>query len=700
MRRPWRRLGAPLAALLLARQGGVAAVQGVQGRFTSQLEPTRRADLTKEVVGESRLVALRPHRPEDVQPEDAALLQLFMELSRNGSRPSSSASPAASAAVAGANGTAPLARRLSPTAVAWDLSALEELLRSAALYDQVRALEQQSAQSASALREIAAVSANRTGRLMEAMAGQSARLVAELRALEQQGGGGQAARWRLPHEHVAARRPAPHGASLAKLARAVQDGELWSRPGGPAGGLVVEQPGGVEVAVPGDEILGTLRLAAVLAGTVIVAAMALLTTNRKSLSMAVYRKSGPRWDNSVAVASQHLAAHSHGPTDGKALGVWDTTVATFSCIIGTGLLAMPYAFSLAGMIAAPVTVFFVACSAYTAYLLSRSLNSLGHFSLGLLVESAFGRKAKGAINTFLIVELWGYVLSTLVCLAMNVAQVLEGLDMSVAVGLSAFAVYGLSFVPARLLTRVSVVSNMVFIACCCLFILTGLLLPKKAPSSDIHFVKPYGLFSAAGILVFSPAGHSFYPSLMERMEEPKKFPECLAKAYAAASVVYLSVAVAGYYLFGNAAQPSAVRNIGSDLNLVPLEGLYWMSPLAALGMVIKLLALTTLCLTTFTNTVKGVVAGHLKASPQTVEALATPGALIVTAVVAMHFAHEMAILLNLLGSVFCMNIAFVVPVLCHWKLSTDSIGCLRRLGFIGLVFMGGSLAVLGLLTSL
>jgi len=45
------------------------------------------------------------------------------------------------------------------------------------------------------------------------------------------------------------------------------------------------------------------------------------------------------------------------------------------------------------------------------------------------------------------------------------------------------------------------------------------------------------------------------------MEEPEKFPICLRRSYTAACMLYLAVAVPGYYLFGNAVQPSAVGNI-------------------------------------------------------------------------------------------------------------------------------------------
>ena len=62
------------------------------------------------------------------------------------------------------------------------------------------------------------------------------------------------------------------------------------------------------------------------------------------------------------------------------------------------------------------------------------------------------------------------------------------------------------------------------------FVATGLLLPSRAPSSEIQTVKPHGLLAACGILIFSPAGHSFYPQIMQQMEEPSKFPSCIKNA--------------------------------------------------------------------------------------------------------------------------------------------------------------------------
>merc|ERR1740121_1369601 len=317
-----------------------------------------------------------------------------------------------------------------------------------------------------------------------------------------------------------------------------------------------------------------------------------------------------------------------------------------------------------------------------------------------MVEEAFGRRARAAVSTFLIVELWGYLLSALVCGSMNVAQLLQGGSTCFVVGVFAFASYVLSFVPTQVMTRVNVFSNMFFILCCLMFIITGFMLPLRAPAEDVQLVKPAGLISAAGILVFSPAGHSFYPTLMEHMEDPAKFPLCARRAYAAACLLYLAVAATGYYLFGNAAQPSVVINIGSDLALAPLPGLGWMHGLAAAGMAAKMLALSTLTLTPLVSTLQNTLSGRIATKPAVVGRVASPCLLLVSATVAVRFAHEMATLLNLMGSVFCMNVAFVLPVLCYWKLSKQPLGVMRQLLLLGLVLAGSGFGVLGLISAL
>ena len=70
-----------------------------------------------------------------------------------------------------------------------------------------------------------------------------------------------------------------------------------------------------------------------------------------------------------------------------------------------------------------------------------------------------------------------------------------------------------------------------------------------------------------------------------------------------------------------------------------------------------------------------------------------------SAVCSAIFADEMATLINLIGSVLCMNIAFVMPTACYWQLAGESSSLFEKSRYAGLIFMGAVFAVLGLLSA-
>jgi len=284
-----------------------------------------------------------------------------------------------------------------------------------------------------------------------------------------------------------------------------------------------------------------------------------------------------------------------------------------------------------------------------------------------------------------------------VATALNLNMLVEEISVSSAIGLTVLVQFVLTRVPQKSLTQLNLICNVLFLLCCFMFILTGLLLPSKAPSSELRYVKPEGILAACGIIVFSPCGHSLYPSIMHRMERPEQYPICLRRAYLLACIAYVALAVPGYYLFGNAAQPSAVRNIGADLNLVALPNLGWMNSVAAFCMVMKMSGLQPLILTPLNSTIELMLEGK---APRAVTAtLIPPVVLTISAVVAMHFANQMATLLNIVGSIFCMSIAFILPVICYWKLQEKLPG-MQQVIFTGLILTGGTFASLGLMTAL
>lgn len=440
--------------------------------------------------------------------------------------------------------------------------------------------------------------------------------------------------------------------------------------------------------------VGVVRLAITLGGVCIVLVSGFLTASKKGLIAA----GQPRLLNSYVTS---------GPTDDDHSGTasaWDTKVSVFSCVVGTGVLALPYACKLCGYAALLILVVLGLCTTYTAHLMSWALTALAPQAerrgikprlrgWGFLAEAAFGQRCRSAVETFLVFELWSYLVSSMVCATINLNQLVEDIGTPTALGLTVVIVFALTtFAPVQALTRLNVASNGFFALCLVMYLVTGMLLPRGTPPSDLVFVKPSGLIPTA--MLASRSGHGIYPELMQRMEEPERFNSCVRRASLAAFIVYVGVAAPGYFYFGNSAQPSVVQNIGIDLNFSAIPDLWWMSSVAAFGMTVKMVANQAMILTPLTSVVEGLLG---EAVPR---AAVVPFLLGVSAVVASRFADSVATLLSLIGSVFCMNIAFVMPVACYWKLAQEPVSGIQRIFFTTLLSIGFAFALLGIVASL
>ncbi|CAK9062099.1 unnamed protein product [Durusdinium trenchii] len=401
------------------------------------------------------------------------------------------------------------------------------------------------------------------------------------------------------------------------------------------------------------------------------------------------------------------------------LGVWDASLAIFSGVMGVGVLSMPYAMSRAGFIAAPLILLVVLCSAYTAHLLVWALQAQPSLPLlagnkgiapdffleraceasrsklytwGSLVENAFGSRACIAANIFLSLETWGYLLSYIVGASMNISQLLgDEKSRNLAVLLSVAFAYMLATPRSRL----NLVSNCAYLCCFVMLIVSGLLLPQPAPWSELKSFDSRGLFSVAGILVFSPAGHAFFPDIQRRMRQPELFPICLRRAYGAAAVLYLAVGLAGYLLFGSSLQPSAVQNVGWTRDFQPLPKMHWLAAASAVAMAIRLVVMQAFVLPTLTSSLQ-----QLLGTSQTVQGSLLPCILAASGGVAAFFSAQVALLLNFLGGAICAHIAFTMPVLCYWKLSRQSraLSWSEQVGLTFLFLIGCGFSFLGLLS--
>eukprot|EP00419_Tripos_fusus_P005801 CAMPEP_0172681598 /NCGR_PEP_ID=MMETSP1074-20121228/17566_1 /TAXON_ID=2916 /ORGANISM="Ceratium fusus, Strain PA161109" /LENGTH=803 /DNA_ID=CAMNT_0013500127 /DNA_START=29 /DNA_END=2440 /DNA_ORIENTATION=- len=400
------------------------------------------------------------------------------------------------------------------------------------------------------------------------------------------------------------------------------------------------------------------------------------------------------------------------PTKATATGFlseWDATVALFSLMLGAAILTTPYAFKLAGVFGILLLVIYTVLSGYTAQLLSLAFNSLTKEADKLaippearnwpfIVEAAFGTGGKRVLAWFLLVETWGYVLSYTVVSAHHWHIVYTNFSESQFVVACSVGTYVLLMVPPAFLTKISVLCNMIYICGCLMFVFSGFMMPAKAPQSDFVTVIPEGILAASGILLFNSASHACYPTFQASMAEPARFSSSVRQAYAAGLLFYLLVAVPGYYCLGNAVQQSFIENIGHTLHMQPMRGMGWMSTFAAGGIAVKMLALQPLVYKPFAATVKGLL-GDTISSMSVCRCVLDPILLAISGAISCLFAKDMAMLLNIIGSVLCMNIAFVMPVACYWKLTDTPISCPKKLLLTLIMSMGGFFAVSGLINS-
>lgn len=114
---------------------------------------------------------------------------------------------------------------------------------------------------------------------------------------------------------------------------------------------------------------------------------------------------------------------------------------------------------------------------------------------------------------------------------------------------------------------------------------------------------------------------------------------------------------------------------------------------ACLGVVVKITANQPLIFEPLTTMVAGL--DSMEWCPRT---FVGPLILVVTGLVSTLFADAIATLINLVGSLFCMNIAFVFPAACYWKLFHVRSLAVQTV-FVFIIFVGLLFAILGALST-
>lgn len=277
-------------------------------------------------------------------------------------------------------------------------------------------------------------------------------------------------------------------------------------------------------------------------------------------------------------------------------GLFQTVSIIISIYVGLGLMAQPYALKLSGWAGVgSLGVSAVLLYASAIFLVNsvdslssiRNLHDTSNLSLPYVGHVLAGRYGRKTVAFIAMLELGG---NLIICILITLQQIewfLPIPDGFICFCTSA-AVFLCILVPLLLLKNLSVLTPIaavggaasallaVAVVSLVVFDHERSLIPKKPVAGHCVF-DFFGILQSMGIFSLSLAGHSTLPTVRESMKRPEDFGKAISIAYVLMSTLYVSVAVCGYYYWGDSVTAIALHDLvtNSPYSSDSSSGLWW-----------------------------------------------------------------------------------------------------------------------------
>lgn len=374
-------------------------------------------------------------------------------------------------------------------------------------------------------------------------------------------------------------------------------------------------------------------------------------------------------------------------------------------LVGPGVLALPFAFRLAGAGLGSLSVLLVTFSmGFTGSLLgwafdcSKSeLDRLGvpvdarnYASLSLL---AFGPRGHVAVSTIFVLELWMVFETTLVLISWNM-HIFLGLSKFSAIIWSSAIAFVSFYAPVKLMSYISLACVIAVFGSIVPLFWSGVSLPADGPPfEEFHaMARLEGLPTALGLTIFCFGGHPVLPSIYWHMRDTDQFSFACSTGFVSAGVFYLIVASVGYYFFGDFVHQAFTDNLSHDLHGKPIEGLEILGVATSASFAVGLQGKLPL----FAEPVLRVLESKSGADGVFLsQALLRLAFTLVNMAVAILFRNALDVVCSLTGFAFIMTTSIIIPCLIYRELAADGLGKVQRQVLLVFAMVGGVMAVGG-----
>jgi len=262
-------------------------------------------------------------------------------------------------------------------------------------------------------------------------------------------------------------------------------------------------------------------------------------------------------------------------------------------------------------------------------------------------------------------EIWFALVTFMVMNGVNASLVFPGIQRAEAVILSSLLSAAFVFVPMRVFSYLSLVSTLSLLVAMVAMVAAALTMWAWANPYD-HIGKPaliqlQNLPRSVGIIVFCFAGHPCFPIVHECMLERSRWQLSVVITFFLALVYYGGLGVFGFLVFGTDLAASFTEN------LAHLQNALLCRTVSAIAFFVKIQLTAPLLMNAILVSVWAPKTGEAEWPPGRVLALAS--LTLFTALTAVAFADDVAVIASLTGSLFTMMTSVLFPTIAHLRLA-------------------------------